>query len=338
VCNASRYIARRPISISRRAIRLRCRAITLLRKIARETLRSYSRRTIVLPLYIFGEIFILLKKKKNCLIIAIRVSVRGDSIRHVNQFTFIARNYARHPMDRFRAALSSRIAVRGFLPSSPWLSRSLLSFLRHDDRHFRDPLLSAVVPALFRSLSPFLPPPLPPPSWGSSFSSEPARSPRRGSGGKNRVNRDSAPSSTRLRFPTFSPPAYVARRMQLQYNYPPPDSFLSRPLARRSLPHRCVVCFSRFRERTRFRSPVRNYNLRQERNRIRRTGGERERERERESGRRREMENNKRRVLVQSISISIDSLTDLFSRTESTLTAAIPAPLCFTSSRDCKWL
>lgn len=36
------------------------------------------------------------------------------------------------------------------------------------------------------------------------------------------------------------------------------------------------------------------------------------------------MGNNKRRVLVQSISISIDSLTDLFSRAQSTLTAAIP--------------
>lgn len=36
------------------------------------------------------------------------------------------------------------------------------------------------------------------------------------------------------------------------------------------------------------------------------------------------MGNNKRRVLVQSISISIDSLTVLFSRMQSTLTAAIP--------------
>lgn len=35
------------------------------------------------------------------------------------------------------------------------------------------------------------------------------------------------------------------------------------------------------------------------------------------------MGSNKGRVLVQSISISIDSLTDLFSRAESTLTAAI---------------
>lgn len=39
------------------------------------------------------------------------------------------------------------------------------------------------------------------------------------------------------------------------------------------------------------------------------------------------MGNNKRRVLVQSISISIDSLTDLFfASAESTLTAAIPLP------------
>lgn len=38
---------------------------------------------------------------------------------------------------------------------------------------------------------------------------------------------------------------------------------------------------------------------------------------------RQEMGSNKGRVLVQSISISIDSLTDLFSRAESTLTAAI---------------
>lgn len=238
---------RRPISISRHAIRLQLSAIAL-HKTAWEVL--IHSELFAFPRHLRRNIFIILSKRTPCIFTFWRrqFSARGNS-RRANQFTINDRNYARHPMDKFRAALvSSRIAttVRSFLPFSRWVSRSLLPFLRHDDRHFRSIALRRRAGSLALFLS--SPSSLPPPPHREALVS--VRNRRvvfaGGAEEKNRVNRDSV--STRLRFLTFSPPAYVARRMQLQYNYPPSSARLppSRPLTRRSLLHRL---FSRFRER-----------------------------------------------------------------------------------------